>query len=89
MLMDLSFDCLSCGLCAIRCPAEITQYNVGILGRRLYGKYVAPKSPELEKRIVEIKNKKYDEEYKELKNTKKEDLSKNIMIATWNPDHTG
>ena len=76
MLMDLSFDCLSCGLCAIRCPAEIVQYNVGILGKRLYGKYLSVKSPELEKRLIEIKNKKYDDEYAELKKAKREDLSK-------------
>jgi ferredoxin len=76
MLMDLSFDCLSCGMCAIRCPAEIVQYNVGILGRRLYGKYLSPKSPELEKRIIEIKSKKFDDEYTELKKMKKDDLSK-------------
>jgi formate hydrogenlyase subunit 6/NADH:ubiquinone oxidoreductase subunit I len=76
MLMDLSFDCLSCGMCAIRCPAEIVQYNVGILGRRLYGKHLAVKSPELEKRIIEVKSKKYDEEYAEMKTMKREDLSK-------------
>lgn len=76
MLMDLSFDCLSCGMCAIRCPAEIVQYNVGILGRRLYGKYLSVKSPELEKRIIEIKNKKYEKEYDDLKAMKREDLKK-------------
>jgi heterodisulfide reductase subunit C len=76
MLMDLSFDCLSCGMCAIRCPAEIVQYNVGILGRRLYGKYLSVKSPELEKRIIEIKNKKYEKEYNDFKTMKKEDLKK-------------
>ncbi|MCJ7563338.1 MAG: 4Fe-4S dicluster domain-containing protein, partial [Candidatus Aminicenantes bacterium] len=65
-VMDLSFDCLSCGLCAIRCPAEIVHYNVGILGRRLYGKYLIKKSEHLEKRIKEVKAKKYDSEYKEM-----------------------
>ena len=39
---DLSFDCIMCGLCATRCPAEIVQYNVTILARRLYGTHVAP-----------------------------------------------
>ncbi|HUU37970.1 MAG TPA: 4Fe-4S dicluster domain-containing protein [Candidatus Desulfaltia sp.] len=75
-VMDLSFDCLSCGLCAIRCPAEIVHYNVGILARRLYGRYLAPKSPELEARLKEIQHKKYDKEYKELMSTKRDELKK-------------
>lgn len=75
-VMDLSFDCLSCGLCAIRCPAEIVHYNVGILGRRLYGKYLIKKSEHLEKRIKEVKAKKYDSEYKEMMKMKKDELKK-------------
>lgn len=71
-VMDLSFDCLCCGLCAIRCPAEIVQYNVGLLAKRLYGKYLSIKTEQLEKRIKEIKNHKYDREYKELMKMKKE-----------------
>ncbi len=76
MVMDLSFDCICCGLCAIRCPSEIVQYNVGLLAKRLYGKYLSPKSKELEKRIREMKRNKYDKEYQELLKTKKKDLKK-------------
>lgn len=76
MVMDLSFDCICCGLCAIRCPSEIVQYNVGLLAKRLYGKYLSPKSKELEKRIREMKRNKYDKEYQDLLKTKKKDLKK-------------
>jgi formate hydrogenlyase subunit 6/NADH:ubiquinone oxidoreductase subunit I len=75
-VMDLSFDCLSCGLCAIRCPAEIVHYNVGILAKRLYARYLSPKSPELEKRLREIKSRKYDKEFKELMAMKRDQLKK-------------
>ncbi len=75
-VMDLSFDCLSCGMCAIRCPAEITQFNVGILARRLYGKYLAIKTEQLEKRIKEVVDKKFDQEFKSLMNMSKEELKK-------------
>ncbi|MBD3415407.1 MAG: 4Fe-4S ferredoxin [Candidatus Aminicenantes bacterium] len=75
-VMDLSFDCLCCGLCAIRCPAEIVQYNVGLLCKRLYGKYLSPKSKDLEKRLKEMKKNKYDDEFKELMKAKKEELKK-------------
>jgi formate hydrogenlyase subunit 6/NADH:ubiquinone oxidoreductase subunit I len=75
-VMDLSFDCLSCGLCAIRCPAEIVHYNVGILAKRLYGRYLAKRSPELEKRLKEIKARAYDKEYKELMKMGRDELKK-------------
>src|SRR3989338_1879368 len=38
----LSFECIMCGLCVARCPAEIVHYNVGLLCRRLYSKYQVP-----------------------------------------------
>ncbi|MEI8189584.1 MAG: 4Fe-4S dicluster domain-containing protein [candidate division NC10 bacterium] len=51
---DLSFDCLMCGLCASRCPAEIVQYNVAILARRLYACHVARPAAHLAARVEEI-----------------------------------
>ena len=75
-VMDLSFDCLSCGLCAIRCPAEIVQYSVGILAKRLYGRYLSPRSEKLKKRIKEMKDSKYDKEYEEMMKMKKDKLKK-------------
>jgi formate hydrogenlyase subunit 6/NADH:ubiquinone oxidoreductase subunit I len=75
-VMDLSFDCVMCGLCAIRCPSEIVQFNVGLLAKRLYGKYLAKKSPELRKRIQEMKKKKFDKEYDEMMKMDKAKLKK-------------
>ncbi|OPX29876.1 MAG: 4Fe-4S ferredoxin [Candidatus Cloacimonas sp. 4484_143] len=72
---DLSFDCIRCGLCALRCPAEIVQYNAGILARRLYGKYLSKNSPELEIRLKEIEEGKYDKEIDELKKMPGDKLS--------------
>jgi len=69
-----SFDCIRCGLCALRCPAEIVQFNVGMLAQRLYGKYLAPKSAELDKRINEIDNGEYQDEIERLKTLGKEEL---------------
>lgn len=75
-VMDLSFDCLSCGLCAIRCPAEIVQFNVGILAKRLYGRYLSKKDKQLEKRIKECEEKKYDKEFEKYLKMKPEELKK-------------
>jgi hypothetical protein len=63
-------------MCAIRCPAEITQYNVGILGRRLFGKYVRKESTQLGKRIKEVLEKKFDNEFKELMKMSKDEIKK-------------
>jgi len=73
---QLSFDCLSCGLCAIRCPAEIVPYNVALLARRLYGRYILKSAPEVEDRISEIKEGKFNEEINELMRLKLDDLKK-------------
>ena len=69
-----SFDCIMCGLCAARCPTEQSQYLVALLCRRLYGKYLAPKSKHLEERVKEIQSGKFDEEIKRLKSMSIEEL---------------
>lgn len=53
-LADISFDCIMCGLCVARCPAELVPPNVALLGRRLYGRYLAPTAEHLHQRVKEI-----------------------------------
>ncbi len=73
---DLSFDCIMCGLCASRCPGDTVQYHVGLLSRRLYGKYVQPKAKHLERRLGEIKQGKFDREIQDLVKMNLADLKK-------------
>ena len=49
-----SFDCVACGVCSSRCPAGITHAQVGLLARRLTGKYLAPETAHLNDRVAEI-----------------------------------
>ena len=49
-----SFDCVMCGVCSSRCPAGITHPQVGLLARRLTGKYLAPETEHLLQRVAEI-----------------------------------
>ena len=49
-----SFDCVACGVCSARCPAGITHAQVGLLARRLTGKYLAPETGHLNDRVAEI-----------------------------------
>jgi ferredoxin len=66
-LADSSFDCILCGLCVARCPAELVPPNVALLGRRLYGKYLAPPAGHLRTRIQEIEAGIFQAELSELK----------------------
>ena len=49
-----SFDCVMCGVCSSRCPAGISHPQVAMLARRINGRYLAPGSEHLEKRVREI-----------------------------------
>ena len=73
---EISFDCIQCGLCAMRCPADIKHYHLSQLARRLHGKYIAPKSKNLSKRLKEIENGKYDEEIDKLTKMDKNKITK-------------
>jgi len=66
-LADLSFDCIMCGLCVARCPAELVPPNIALLGRRLYGKYLAPPAEHVGRRVQEIKAGAFNNELAELK----------------------
>jgi succinate dehydrogenase/fumarate reductase-like Fe-S protein len=57
---DKSFDCIMCGLCVSRCPAEEKQYQIAILCRRLYGKYLAPPATHLHIRVQQIAEGQFD-----------------------------
>lgn len=76
-----SFDCVGCGCCTVRCPAGISHPMVGLLARRLTGKYLAPQSAHLHERVEEINHGAFDalieqimqkplQELKELYNTR-------------------
>ena len=72
----ISFDCIRCGLCALRCPAEIGQFNVAILAQRLYGKYLAPRTEQLPKRVKEIKTGGFNDEMDKMKKLDMKELKK-------------
>jgi len=72
---DISFDCIMCGLCAVRCPAEEAQYHIGILARRLYGRYLAPRSEHLDQRLEEMQAGKFDEELGMLTRLNRDELA--------------
>jgi succinate dehydrogenase/fumarate reductase-like Fe-S protein len=81
----LSFDCIMCGLCAARCPAEEPQYNIAILARRLYGRYLTPRSDHLHARVTEILDGRFDSELAELKAMETEALMRRYEARDTEP----
>lgn len=73
---ELSFACVMCGTCAARCPGETVPYMVGILCRRLYGKYLAPKSKHLAEQVANIEGGKFEEKMRVLMSKSEEELRK-------------
>jgi succinate dehydrogenase/fumarate reductase-like Fe-S protein len=73
-LADASFDCIMCGLCVARCPADLVPPNVALLGRRLYGRYVAPPAVHLRRRVEEIAAGAFRQDVARLKALSREDL---------------
>ena len=83
---DKSFDCIMCGLCAARCPAEEVQYNIAILCRRLYGKYLAPKALHLSERVEGIEAGEFDEALRGMKSLSEGDLRQRYNEREIEPD---
>jgi heterodisulfide reductase subunit C len=75
LAVELSMECLMCGMCAARCPAELSPFNIAMLVRRIYGRYVLPRSPALANRLNEISEGKFREELEKLKRTDQTTLS--------------
>jgi succinate dehydrogenase/fumarate reductase-like Fe-S protein len=82
---NMSFDCIMCGLCAARCPAEEPQYNIAILSRRLYGRYLAPRSEHLSLRVAELEEGKFDAEITELKALTRDQLKDRYKVREIEP----
>ena len=73
---DISFDCIMCGLCVSRCPAELVKHNAALLSRRIYGRNIAKKSEHLARRREEIKAGKFKAELAAAKKQSKDELKK-------------
>jgi len=72
----LSFDCIMCGLCAARCPAQITPYNVAILVRRYYSKHLLPKPDHLVERVAALKVGQFDADLDAVASASEEELKR-------------
>jgi len=74
-----SFDCVACGICSARCPADISHSLVGLLARRLTGKYLMPIAEHNKARVEEIAQGAHDADMDEVMG-----LSRGEMTALYN-----
>ena len=93
---ELSFDCIQCGLCATRCMAEMAQYHIAQMVRRLHGAHGTPRSDHAYAMVEDIKAGKFDEELAGLKTKSREELKELYVNRSmepamadefWTPDH--
>ncbi len=80
---ELSFDCIQCGLCVARCPADLVPPNVALLARRLYGKYVAPPARHLQERVAQIRSGAYQDQVAALKMLPLDELKQQYESRTF------
>lgn len=73
---ELSFDCVMCGLCTARCPAEITQYQAAMYARRAYGRFSSPRPTHLDERLKELAGGKFAAEVEGLSRLDTAELKK-------------
>ncbi|MGO8881990.1 MAG: 4Fe-4S dicluster domain-containing protein [Desulfomonilaceae bacterium] len=84
---EISMSCVMCGICAARCPAELGQYNIGIMCRRITGKHIKPRAEHVREMIERINTGRYEEPLNKLINSDTETLSKLYVERQMEP-HT-
>lgn len=82
----LSHSCTMCGICALRCPAELQQFHMAMLARRLYGRYLQPRARHLEKRVKQIKEGKFDSMMDEIMSLNNHELKRRYARREWEPE---
>jgi ferredoxin len=65
---EISMSCVMCGICASRCPAELGQYNIGILCRRLTARHLRPPAAHVHDMVERVKSGIYSDALKKLMN---------------------
>ncbi len=85
---ELSMSCVMCGICASRCPAELGQYNIAILCRRLTAKHIHPRADHVHEMVERVESGRYEESLQKLIDADLETLRRLYVDREMEP-HTG
>ena len=85
---EISMSCVMCGICAARCPAELGQYNIGIMCRRITGKHIKPRADHVWEMIDRINSGRYETGLNELINSDVQNLRR-LYVERQTEPHTG
>lgn len=86
---EISFDCIQCGLCASRCFAEMPQYHIAQLARRLNGAYLTPQAEHLKTMVANIESGRFTDCLNKLKSMGAEDLRNTYQDRELEPASAG
>jgi heterodisulfide reductase subunit C len=73
-VVELSMECVMCGMCAARCPAELAPFNIALLIRRIYGRHVLHRPMTLDQRLRDIREGRFSKDLLDLKTCGKAEL---------------
>lgn len=78
-VVERSIECVMCGMCAARCPGELTPFNIALFIRRVYGMHVLPKPKQMKERLKKIAEGFYDKELATLKSMPNEEMQEKFL----------
>ncbi|MCP4715923.1 MAG: 4Fe-4S dicluster domain-containing protein [Deltaproteobacteria bacterium] len=84
-----SFDCIQCGLCTSRCFAEMPQYHIMQLARRIYGGKIAPRSAHNDEAARKVCDGAFEDMMQEVMHMNIDDLKKAYTEREIEPETAG
>ncbi len=84
-----SFECIQCGLCTSRCFAEMPQYHILQLARRIYGGRIAPKAKHNAAAVKTIADGKFEAKMQEVMKMNTDELKKAYTEREIEPETAG
>jgi len=85
---EMSMPCVMCGICTSRCPAELGQYNIAMMCRRITGRHIKPAAVHVADMIERLKTGRYDTPLQQLMTADLEHLRQLYVDRQMEP-HTG
>lgn len=86
---ELTRDCIQCGLCVSRCMAELPQYHIFQLARRIHAGKMTPKADHLATAVIAIREGKYQEMLEYLMGLDEEGLKEEYKKREVEPETIG